>query len=181
MLSVLNKAGKNSHELEKVIQQYNAKVEDSLKLKAAYFLIANMDIHSSQDIYWVDNEENPIEYNELDYQDFSTAISEFEKIKKKYKQVKPVAVSYKDIDTITATYLIKNIDNAFESWQSRDLKKITFTDFCNYILPYRVGTEPLQDWRQVYSDKFSWINDSVKDNNTEATLKFFADDFEVGL
>lgn len=174
---VLEKAGKNRIELEKVIQQYNKNKADSLKLKAAYFLISNMDIHYSADYYWTDGAGKRIPYNEMDYPDFVTAVKAFDEIKPKYEGVKPVPVIYKDIDTIKADFLIKNIENAFEVWKRPQSKKISFKDFCNYILPYRVGSEPLQEWRNTYKEKFKWIHDSVKGKDTEGALKYFANDF----
>lgn len=147
--AVLEKAGKNKIELEKVIRQYNQNTEDSLKLKAAYFLISNMDIHFSADYYWADGTGKKIPFNEMDYPDFVTAVKAFEEIKPKYESVKPVSYSYKDIDTIKAEFLIKNIENAFEVWKRPQAKNLPFSDFCNYILPYRVGSEPLQVDMQI--------------------------------
>ena len=175
--SILEKAGKNRIELEKVIQEYSQNPADSLKLKASYFLIQNMDIHYSSDYYWTDDHGKKIPYNEMDYPDFITAVNAFEQIKPKYKNIKPVAVVYKDIDTIKASFLIKNIDNAFVVWNKPQSAKVSFNDFCNYILPYRVGTEPLQEWRTIYSERFSWIQDSIKTPQTEEILKYFAKDF----
>lgn len=175
--TVLEKAGKNRGELEKVIHQYNHNAADSLKLKATYFLIANMDIHSSVDYYWADGAGKRIPYNEMDYPDFVSAVKAFEEIKPKYENLKPVSITYKDIDTIKADFLIKNIENAFDVWKRPQSKNVSFTDFCNYILPYRVGTEPLQEWRATYREKFGWIQDSVKTENTEEVLTYFAKDF----
>ena len=41
----LKLAGDNRAELEKVLEHYRKRPEDKLKLKAAYFLIANMPYH----------------------------------------------------------------------------------------------------------------------------------------
>jgi len=38
----MDQAGDNRQELEKLIEHYSNKPEDSLKLRAAYFLIKNM-------------------------------------------------------------------------------------------------------------------------------------------
>lgn len=45
----LEKAGKNRYELEKVLKHYTHNPSDSLKLKAARFLIANMIENSTYD------------------------------------------------------------------------------------------------------------------------------------
>ena len=156
--AVLKKAGNNRIELEKAIQ-YCDKSGDSLKLKAIYFLIANMDIHSSSDYYWEDAAGKKIAYSELDYPDFDQAKTAFEVIKEKNPGLKPKAIIYKDIETITGDYLIQNLEKAFVAWRSSALKTTSFADFCEYILPYRVSVEPLQDWRTVYTEKFKWINE----------------------
>lgn len=52
---------------------------------------------------------------------------------------------------MTADYLINNIDHAFKVWKHRPWNKtLGFDDFCELILPYRIGNEPLSDWRPVY-------------------------------
>ncbi len=117
LTDVLTKAGKNRGELEKVIHQYNQNKGDSLKLKATYFLISNMDIHTSVDYYWADETGKKILYNEMNYPDFATAVKAFEDIKPKYKNLKPIRVIYRDIDTIKADFLIRNVENAFDVWE----------------------------------------------------------------
>ncbi|NJM80784.1 MAG: hypothetical protein HC854_16400 [Flavobacterium sp.] len=153
---VLNKAGKNRNELEKAID-YCIKTEDSLKLKAMYFLISNMDIHYTSDYYWENKEKEKIIYNELNYSDFDKAITEFDSIKKMNPGLKPKVIIRKDIETITGDYLINNLEKAFLAWKTSPIKNVKFDDFCEYILPYRISIEPLQDWRSSYFEKYNWI------------------------
>ena len=40
-----------------------------------------------------------------------------------------------DQDTISADYIIENIDLAFDSWSKPWSQNISFDDFCRYILP----------------------------------------------
>ncbi|MBP6411572.1 MAG: hypothetical protein KA313_10770, partial [Pseudarcicella sp.] len=68
---------------------YCNKTGDSLKLKAIYFLIANMDIHYTSDYYWVNNEGKKIEFDELDYPDFDKASKVFDSLKVKNPGLKP--------------------------------------------------------------------------------------------
>lgn len=170
---VLNKAGKNKAELEKAIKYFSASA-DSLKLKAVYFLIANMDIHYSIDYYWANNKEERILFNELSYPDFSTALTAFEDVKKLNPGLHPVQVKYYDIDTISASYLINNVDSAFNEWNKTN-RRIGFKDFCEYILPYRISVEPLQDWRNTYNKKFDWISsDSISKESSKDKLNVIA-------
>ena len=62
VIYVLDKAGHNRKELEKVINHYNRKEADSLKLKAAFFLIKNL-----KDSYYYEGEtlENYHQYSRL--------------------------------------------------------------------------------------------------------------------
>lgn len=176
--AVLKKAGNNRIELEKAIQ-YCQKSGDSLKLKAIYFLVANMDIHSSSDYYWEDVAGKKIVYNELDYPDFEQAKTAFETIKEKNSGLKPKPIIYKDIETITGDYLIQNLEKAFVAWQSSAIKTTSFDDFCEYILPYRVSVEPLQDWRSAYAEKFKWIKEQIANKGFKTTLYYVKDDYDT--
>lgn len=147
------KAGKNRSELENAIAHYK-KISDPLKIKALYFLIANMDIHYSADYFWVDARNQRVDYNELLYPDFKTARNAFDDLKGQYPQLHPQEVVYKDIACIKADYLVNNIDNAFNAWRANAAKKVPFDIFCEYILPYRISIEPLQEWRTTYSKKY---------------------------
>lgn len=174
--AALKKAGSNRPELEKALQ-YSNKTGDPLKIKAMQFLIANMDIHSSSDYYWEDVAGQKIAYNELDYPDFEQAKTAFETIKGKNPGLKPKPIIYKDIEMITADYLIQNLEKAFMAWRSSTIKNISFDDFCEYILPYRVSEEPLQDWRTAYAAKFKWINEQIPSKGFKSVLYNLKDDY----
>jgi hypothetical protein len=170
----LKKAGDNRPELEKAIS-YCQKTGDSEKLKAMYFLIANMDIHSTSDYYWENQAGEKIAYNELDYPDFEQASRAFDAIKEKNIGLHPKTVIYKDLETLKADLLIDNLEKSFAAWKNSPLKDISFEEFCQYILPYRIGVEPLQNWRAAYSAKFNWIPEKTQEIGLEATLPYIAD------
>lgn len=67
-----------------------------------------------------------------------------------------------DSKVITHDYLIRNIDQAFDAYDSRPWNRyITEEDFRELILPYRVGDEPIgADWRRMYRDRFGFVLDS---------------------
>ena len=61
---------------------------------------------------------------------------------------------------IFTDYLIENIDNAFKTWQTAPwAKDLSFNDFCEHVLPYRVDHEPLNSWRNSGYSNFSWLMD----------------------
>lgn len=173
--AALKEAGSNRPELQKAID-YFKKSGDPLKLKAIYFLIANMDIHSTEDYYWVDKAGQKVAFNEFDYPTFDAAVKAFDKIKAAHPGIHPKPVVLKDIQVIKADFLIKNVESAFAEWQSNPIR-VPFDAFCEYILPYRVDVEPLQDWREVYHKKFKWIAEEERSKGLDKTLEYAAIDY----
>ncbi len=151
VVSVLEKAGKNRAELEKVLLHYK---NDSLKLKAAYFLIENMDIHYSQSYRWLKSNGEYFYFNEFNYKSYKEAVSKF---KSNTINIELTTQTYNtpDIKKITSEYLINNIDNSFILWKNKWNKRLSFEMFCEYVLPYRIMDEPITEWRNSYSKHFS--------------------------
>lgn len=160
---ILNMSGRNRFQLEKAIDYFRKK-GDSLQLKAIYFLIENMDIHYSINYYWADEQNQKIEFDELSYPNFESAIEAFNKLKETRK-LHPVLIKYYDIDTISSYYLINNVEQAFKVWQRPWAKNLSFSNFCEYILPYRISIEPLQLWRSDYKEKFGTSLDSIRNSD----------------
>lgn len=174
----LKLAGNNRQELEKAIAHCQ-KAKNPLKLKAIYFLIANMDIHYSSDYYWENKDKNKIAYNELDYPDFDQAAKAFENIKSQNPGLQPKGIILKDLENIKGDFLINNIENAFTAWEKSSHKNSSFEFFCEYILPYRISTEPLQNWRENYTSKFNWIPEKIKTIGFENTLPYIKEEANI--
>lgn len=69
----------------------------------------------------------------------------------------------RDIHEVDSAYLVKNIDYAFKVWKEQPWgKSIVFSDFCEYILPYRIGDETLTDWREDIYNKYNPLLDNVR-------------------
>ncbi len=164
---VINKA-RHKEDLLTVIHRYSQNKQDNLKLKAAFFLIANMDVHFSQDYYWADSLGRRIDFNELNYSSFKASVRAFDSLKLARGKVHPVPIVYYDADTITSSFLISNIDNAFKVW---DQQSASFDDFCEYILPYRISVEPIQDWRSIYHEKFIYLRDNYGSLNLKLLIR----------
>lgn len=142
---VLAYSGANQPELEKVIAHYARNPEDSLKLRAAVFLIENMPGHYAMEgqvleDYWAKLDTTPgVHYH----------------VKKMMQTVPYHYPNYRkrmqvceDVKSIRADYLISRIDQAFAQWKDRPwLKEIDYETFRDYLLPYRVENEPLDYWR----------------------------------
>ncbi len=158
----LTKAGGNRHELENVINKYAKYKKDSLKLAAACFLINNLDgwyyyegeqlDHYQDYLKLIRQDQNHGEYflksfNKL-YGPFS-----IEKANRKY-----------DIREVTSDQLIDNIECAFSSWQLEPwAKNISFQQFCNYILPFRILDEMPEYHRIGIYEEFRHSLDSIRE------------------
>lgn len=137
-------SGNNRPELEKVLQHYSSPA-DSLKSRAARFLIENMPGHYT------------LRGDRIDYCrqiiDRDTQCSYY------YKKLYDITLDHfiqndkntrreEDVEHITANYLIRHIDASFELIDKQGLLKIIpFDFFLEYILPYRFGHERLDLWR----------------------------------
>jgi len=160
---VLDSAKQNKVELEKVINHYK-NINDEQKLKAAYFLIENMEGQCYAKAKLVDTTGAKVKFSVLDYNDYNEMVAGWDSIENKIG-----AIDYTrdtlifDIYAVTADYLIENIDLAFEAWKKPWAKQLTFNEFCEYILPYRSSNEPIENWRKQLYERYAWLEDSLKD------------------
>lgn len=172
---VLKESGNNSVELQKVISYFSKKEEDSLKLKAAIFLITQSQYH---DFIAVDNElndafriinkkieksnkilekglvENKSTIRKQIIQKVFDSIAEYEEI---------ISVDNyrrrRDIHELSSTFLIDHINISFESYLNFNPDISTnFKEFLHWVLPYRAGREPLEPGkrRELYH-KYKWV------------------------
>lgn len=160
--SVLDKAGDNRGQLERVLQFYQS---DEQKLKAAYYLISNMEGHSFIISSLYDTNKIKIDFDILDYPDYDSLQAGFRELENRYGTLDfSREFEYFDVDTINADFLIKQIDLAFKAWREKPwAKKLTFVDFCDYVLPYRGSNEPLEDWRGYFLEKYEWVEKKMRD------------------
>ena len=131
-----------------VFKHYSRKPSDSLKYKAAMFLVNNMEYHAT-----------------TSSEALRTYYSKLADIEKKYRYPECKAYIYALADSVRAMgndsftqvlddkfvscqYLIDNIDDAFEKWQKGNFAKhLNFDEFCEYLLPYKLTNEQAEKWR----------------------------------
>lgn len=141
-------AKENRAELENVLVHYAG---NSLKLKAAKYLISNMPGHysyvdanaSHRYAAVVDSVLNSMRY-ERNYDAIRDSID-------KCAKAMGMDTLRKEFDCrlMSSDFLIKNIDEAFDDWQNGAwARHVGFEDFCEYILPYKAEElQPLDGWR----------------------------------
>jgi hypothetical protein len=153
--SALKYAGDNRPELEAVLQHYR---NDSLRLKAAVFLIENMPGHYSYaDTAYMNSYYAAIDSVMLLCKNEKEGLKDslFFQTVKQFVHLEPDTVE--DIRIIKADYLTSHIDHAFRLWPEGEwARQLDFDEFCEYLLPYKIcETQSLDNWRDymsVYGD-----------------------------
>lgn len=145
--------------LRHVLQLYEG---DSLKYKAALFLIDNLPYHQG-----VDSGDLRPMYKS--YELFSTGKFSYQEALDSaarqygFSGVGKIAMK-KDV-YIAPAYLVGNIEWAFKVWREQPWgKNVSFEQFCEYVLPYRVGNEKLEPWRERLYYQFMPIIEKHKND-----------------
>lgn len=160
----LQLSGSNRQELEKVLEYFSRTPDDSLKLKAAVFLIENMPGHYALDgpvmdqyMRWVDSA----------YSGHVMYIcKEIEAIPFDFPEIDKLLNKKEDVLHIKADFLIAHTNSVFEACAAKPwLESLCFHDFCEYVLPYRVSYEKLVPMKELYytrhEDSVIMYNDLV--------------------
>lgn len=186
VVKVIDETGFNKIELYKTIAKY-FESDDSLRLAAAYFLISNINSQYAVDYNLTDSAENVVDIHPLSFPDEKSFLKDWKKIEDSlgglFFHTKKFTL---DRDTISSELLISTIELSFASRNNSWAKNLDFEYFLEYVLPYKVGNEHIEDWRPILLDEFSWIIDTVgKDANVDAVAAMVNthvnDNFEFDL
>ena len=148
----LDEAGTNRQELEKVLIHYSKNPQDSLKFRAACFLIQNMKG------YYSVTGENVNKLEEL-YRIMGKALPD-ERSAVYNRGVDSLRIKFSfnkqpDLQYIRANFLIQHIDQVFKAWEATSWhRNYSFDAFCEYVLPYRVYDEKLSLWSPLIEKRF---------------------------
>lgn len=152
----LKYAGKNRPELEKVLSHFSRHPADSLKLRAAVFLLSNMETKHHYGGEWISRMDS-LFYGKVTHLDNDRIIKLPDSIALhgQIPRDKDILLLY-DVECLGSSYLIKNINDAFDSWQNAPWSSsVSFDAFCNYILPYNSMNENPESWRDTLSHRYS--------------------------
>ncbi len=154
----LEHSGEHRAELEKVLSHYK---DDSLRLRAAEFLITHLPGNVSYDTTHLHKYRPLLHYfdsvRSIEGMKLDTAMVRFgERWNSFTRYHNPQTDVYgkltPDLTTISADYLINNIERAFEA-HDRSLYKdsVRFDDFLKYVLPYRRNNGyAVEEWREHF-------------------------------
>ena len=165
---VLKLSHKNREEIEKALDFF-INQKDSLKIRSIFFLVGNMaDKYSlipanEQDPFHSIILNNHIKEKETWDPGKSRLGMALDSVYKTCTDP-PRPKIVRDIEVITGNFLINNVEEAIKVWhRTKKFTECSFDDFCEYILPYRIGNESLSDWREQAYQKFSYLLDSISD------------------
>lgn len=130
--------------------------DDHMKYAAGRFLLEDIKLHNHTcgdliEVY----EDSIIKYAgnlELQYKSLKALME-----KKSFF----VGINCSDGSYLTSDYLINHINNAVDNFRNYNWdKEVSFEDFCNYVLPYRIGKEYPSDWITYFHQQYLKDNDS---------------------
>ena len=163
VLAALEKAGGNRPEIEKTLQ-YFREAGDPLKLKAAYFLTANMPGQNYAQYELRNSSGASVPFDPLAHAGYEAMVKAWNETEKIYGPMdwKAGAVT-EDISSLKSSALIENINLAFKAWREKPWAAgVPFDDFLEYVLPYRASNEPVEPWRAYFLEKYKDLPSEMK-------------------
>lgn len=157
--NALEVAGNNRVELEKVLERY--KNCDKQKYRAACFLIRNMPFYNSYEGEALQKYLHYFETHSINNRGAQIIVDSLLKVEGPFYM--SMLAKKRDIETVDSAFLVEHIDWAFKVWREQPWgKNVSFDDFCEYILPYRIGNEPLSFWRKDIYERYNPLLDSIR-------------------
>jgi hypothetical protein len=161
-MQALDAAGENRGELVQALSRYG-KAEPG-KQAAMEFLIENMPGHGFVDLQFFDENKAEVPFDALDYTSLGEAEAAFDALEAEHGPINYGRKSFvPDLEVITADYLVRNVELAFDAWRSKPWAQgMDFDTFCQHILPYRGSNEPLDDWRAAVIEHFDGLEGEIE-------------------
>jgi hypothetical protein len=186
--ATLKLADKNSSELKSVLQKYSKNPADSLKYQAACFLIGNMKWHYGKkvvapedmwNLFLIEDSLVQIKMHDKTYWKSDQTLNGYKYLAKKLlikSNIEKTAIedAYSfDVNSISSEILINTIESAFIVKNLKWNRNLSFEEFCEYILPYRLNSEPVFDIRLKLNNRFKYLQniDSLRQNPVK-TISF---------
>jgi hypothetical protein len=175
----LKQSGDNRSELEKVLLHYSQNPADSLKYRAACFLIGNMPLHFSYRSAMIDTFKTA---NRLAGRKQTGLKEALEELANRHGSLsRAEAEKVYDVHVAGSGFLISNIDLAFRAWQEMPYgRHYGFSEFCEYILPYRVRGEQMEDWRELFYRTFKPLVDTAAHPEDPVYVAKIINDYLIG-
>jgi hypothetical protein len=164
---ILSELGEAKTGFTQVIEHYS-KPEDSLKREAAYFLIRNMEGHYYLEPPYLQHYNEVLQTYKQNGRKDDYLNKSFDSLNQLFLTAAPSPIP--DYKALTPELLIENIDYAFKAWQYPWAKSLSFTEFCEYLLPYKVQTEKPVPWRKDLYNRLQHVLDSLPPTTDRRTV-----------
>ncbi len=158
---------------QNLLEHYKEEEKDSLKYKSVKYLLSNVSYYGhyeeSQKFEKVfDSIENYL-FEENRGVHFLSLLKQQQRF-----GVRENCSFVSDVESINSKELMIYIDGAFEAWNLiPEEKRASFDDFCEFILPYKVGNEPFDfELRPKLREKYTWVLELLKEGKS---LRFAID------
>jgi hypothetical protein len=159
----------NRDEIETILQYYS-NIEDTAKLKAAIFLVENMiDKESVVNLNkqnkdsllsYIRNLNDPISWDPQ----HSILVKTIDSVLLKFPHNYTIL---SDLEIIKANQIIENINSTFEVWEKSKWKNnYSINDLHNYVLPYKIDSEEIDNWRCQALKDVAILEDSIRNNSS---------------
>jgi len=125
--------------------------DQSDKLDFLNFISDNIKYHFSDNYYWVDSNGITIEYNELLYDNFSKSVVAFDSIRSIKGKLQPIQTRIGDNLLLNRDLFDDCIASSEKAVYEYNNKNIIY----EYLLPYRITSEPIQNWWKPYNKRFN--------------------------
>jgi hypothetical protein len=170
---VLQQAQENRVQLESVIKHFQYEVNQE-KLYATYYLIGNMSDKYSYSGDAVTDYDSIFRILDSLYHKKVKMLTESPVLKLKWDSLtneygmpnQLFADKISDSKNIKANLLIECIDVSYKVWKTNRFNKdISFPQYCEYLLPYRISNERLDPWMKYLNAEFKYFRDTVNANS----------------
>lgn len=151
---VMLQAESNAPEIEKVLGAYVGEKKD-----VAEYLVRGMLGQFSLTGPGLDSIE--MLYRELPQPNGSWKLDSLQRvIGKRYERLPRKRTA--DLQALTSDYITRNIDDAWKMREFRHWNKdLSLEEFCELLLPYRIGNEPVTEWRNAYRNALDSISGKI--------------------
>ena len=159
---------------DEVIAHYT-RLGDKEKLRAAKFLVENMKYHYFKDSPGFTKCFEGIEEINSQYK-YPDCLEQYQNL---FKGLGNPYIGIKDVpdqELMDAKSLIDNIDMAFEDWRNGLwAKHLSFDEFCEFLLPYRIGNEKITvGWRKTLREVYMKNANSILTSDDMKNSAFWA-------
>lgn len=172
VLMVLNETGFNRIELTKTIAEYFGSA-DTLKLKGAYYLISNMHRQYFVDFTVHDSSGNMYQIEPLSFAADTSFLAFWKTLDSITGGLRFKArIFMLDTDTISSSTLVSRINRCLDTLTNPYLDQYTHEAVFQYVLPYRIANEAIEDWQEILLNEYPFIFQKTDSLPPDSMIRF---------